>query len=86
MLEKLDVVVLDGYISSTKDITLTSRSVRISQTVEIDKSYTCTTDKNEFLTIYTNKNWKLTVSKLFSALVMLALPSSKLHYSMKTDL
>ena len=57
-MEKLDVVVLDGYISSTKEITRTSRSVRISQTEEIDKSYMCTTDKNEFLTIYTNKETK----------------------------
>ena len=52
-----------------------NRSVRISQTVEIDESYICSTDRNEFLTNYTKKillllwllNWKLTVSKLFSA-------------------
>ena len=54
LMEKFDVVVFDGYISSTKDVTRKSRSVRISQTVEIDESYMCTTDMNEFLT-YTNK-------------------------------
>ena len=50
-----NVVVFNGYISSTKDATRRSRSVRISQTVEIDKSYMCTNDRNEFLTNYTNK-------------------------------
>ena len=54
LMEKFDVVVFDGYISLTKDVTRKSRSVRISQTVEIDESYMCTTDMNEFLT-YTNK-------------------------------
>ena len=55
MTEKFDVVVFYRYISSTKDVTGKSRSVRISKTVEIDESYTCTTDRNELLTNYTNK-------------------------------
>ena len=54
-MQKFDVVVFDGYISSTKDVTGKSRSIRILQTVEIDESYMCTTDKNDFLTNYTNK-------------------------------
>ena len=55
LMEKFDVVVFDGYISSTKDLTRNSRSVRISQTVQIDGSYMYTTDRNEFLSNYTNK-------------------------------
>ena len=54
-MEKFDVVVFDGYISSTKDVTHKSKIVRISETVEIGKSYVCTTDRNGFLTNYTNK-------------------------------
>ena len=55
LMEKFDVIVFDGYIFSTKSITCKSRSVRISQTVEIDESYMCTIDRNELLTNYTNK-------------------------------
>ena len=43
LMEKFDVVVFDGYISSAKDVTRKSRSVRIPQTVEIDESYMFTT-------------------------------------------
>ena len=77
-----------GYISSTKDVRPKSRSVTILQTVEIDESCMCSTDRNELLTNYANKEnfvtalaakVKLTVSKLFSTLVMLTLPLSKLH-------
>ena len=39
LMEKYDAVVFDWYISSTKDGTRKSRSVRISQTTEIDRSY-----------------------------------------------
>ena len=56
-MEKLDVVVFGEYISSTKDVTYKSRSVRTSQTVEIDEIYIdemCTTDRNKFLTNYRN--------------------------------
>ena len=46
----------NAYILRPKKIlTHKSKSVRISQTVEIDKSYMCTTDSNEFLTKYANK-------------------------------
>ena len=52
---KFDVIVFDGYNSSTMNVTRKSRSVRISQTVKIDENYMCTTDRNEFLTNYTSK-------------------------------
>ena len=35
-MEKFDVVIFDGNISSRKHVTHMSRSVRVSQTVEID--------------------------------------------------
>lgn len=44
LMEKFDAVVFDRYISSTKNITNKPGSVRITQTVEIDESYMCTTD------------------------------------------
>ena len=54
-MEKFHVVVFDGYISSTKEVKRKSRSVRISQTVEIDENCMCTIDRNKLLTNHTNK-------------------------------
>ena len=55
MTDKFNAAVFDGYIPSEKDVTLKLRSGKMSPTVEIDDSYLCITDRNEFLTTYKNK-------------------------------
>ena len=60
-MEKFDVVVFDRYISSTKEVTRKSRSVRMSKTVEIDESFMSTINRDKFLTNYTNKENFVTV-------------------------
>ena len=59
--EKFDIVVFDGYTSSTKDVTRKSRSTKTAQTIEIDDDNVCTYDRNDFLTNYTNKEMFVTI-------------------------
>ena len=52
---KLNIVVFDGYSLSTKDITHQKRSGRASQTTEMKDTNPCPSDRNGFLSNYTNK-------------------------------
>ena len=52
---KITVVVFDGYLLSTKNVTHQKRSGKVSSTVEIKETNNCPTDRNNFLTNYANK-------------------------------
>ena len=52
---KITVVVFDGYLLSTKDVTHQKRSGKVSSTVEVKETNKCPTDRNTFLTNYANK-------------------------------
>ena len=52
---RINIIVFDGYASSTKDATHKSRSAKISQVVEIHDDNRCPSDRTEFLTSYVNK-------------------------------
>lgn len=51
----ITVVVFDGYSLSTKDVTHQKRSGNISSTVEVKETNKCPSDRNTFLTNYSNK-------------------------------
>ena len=52
---KLEIIVFDGYLLSTKDSTHQKRSGKISQTVEINDLNQCPAERSTFLTNYKNK-------------------------------
>ena len=52
---KVDVVVFDGYATSTKDVTHTSRSTKTSQVFKIHGGNSYPSDRTEFLSNSVNK-------------------------------
>ena len=52
---EVDIVVFDGHSMSTKDATHQKRSGTVTQTLETHDQYHCPSERNVFLSNYTNK-------------------------------